>query len=212
MDWNLIRTAFVRTAIALPIVAGTGDFAIAQEDLLTNPLSFTIENFTQHTLEEFYVSPTSVDTWENDRLGENVVPPGATYDIFIDDNREDCLYDVLGVFSNGDEIDQRQVDLCINEGTYTYYDENDLVFTFENQSSSNIVELYFTPQSDSTHGDDLLGEYVLQPQEIIEIPIAEPLDQSDCIYDFLAISETGAELSESVDICQTDDVVFSDGE
>jgi hypothetical protein len=208
MDWNLVRSALVGTAIA-PFLTLTGNPAIAQE--LNEPLSFTIENFTQYDLEQFYVSPTSVtDDWGEDRLGDNVLPSGEEYPITIDDNREDCLYDVLGVFSNGEQIDDRRVDLCINEGTYTYYDEEDLVFTFENQTSAVIDELYFTPESQDDYGDDLLGVEVLEPGVSIEVPVSEPVDPNDCIYDFLAVFDDGQELREFVNICETTSVVFSE--
>jgi hypothetical protein len=61
-------------------------------------VSFTLVNGTSRTLEEFYASPPSTDDWEADILGVDVLNPGESVEITINDGREDCQYDFKGRF------------------------------------------------------------------------------------------------------------------
>jgi hypothetical protein len=215
---TLGHSVLVATAVALPILIGGGDAthfpfggnrALAQDEL-SDPLSFTVENFTQYDLLEFYVSPTVIpDDWGDDRLGSDSVGAGQTYLITVDDQRDDCLYDVLGVFSNGQRIDEYQVDLCIHEGTYTYYDEDDVSFNVVNQTNVALREFYFTPSSNPNWGEDLLGTEVIPPGESANIPV----NSNECEYDFKAVFADEDEIEQmGVDICQgNNNVVFSEG-
>ncbi|MBM0744335.1 hypothetical protein JOY44_22435 [Phormidium sp. CLA17] len=86
--------------------------------------TFTLVNKTSRTLEEFYASPPSTDDWEEDILGVDVLEPGASVKINMDDGREDCLYDFKGVLGAGNGVGsgaliQSNVSVC-DGGTYEY--------------------------------------------------------------------------------------------
>ena len=71
-----------------------------------------IANRATETLRYFYASPTNVDNWEEDILGEDVVMPGTTYSInFNSDNRCTCRYDTKAEFADGSVV-IREVDVC----------------------------------------------------------------------------------------------------
>ena len=121
-------------ALSLPIVAFTGYSTLAQmeddadgdSESETAPVTFTLVNNTSRTLLEFYASPPSTDDWEEDILGVDVLPPGESVDITIDDGRTDCNYDFKGVLAAAEDgsvgegaLIQSGVSVC-DGGTYEY--------------------------------------------------------------------------------------------
>jgi hypothetical protein len=91
---------------------------------LAQPIQFTLINRTNRVLEEFYASPPNVASWEEDILGVDVLLPGESVVITIDDGRSDCTYDIKGVLGSGPgvgrgELIQSAVYIC-DGGTYEY--------------------------------------------------------------------------------------------
>lgn len=87
-------------------------------------VTFTLINSTSRVLEEFYASPPSTDDWEEDILGSDVLNPGESIEITIDDGREDCTYDFKGVLGPGNGVGagaliQSEVSVC-DGSTYEY--------------------------------------------------------------------------------------------
>ena len=78
-------------------------------------IKFTLQNGTRTTISEFYASPPSVDDWEDDILGVDVLSPGESIEITIDDGREDCEYDFRIVFENGTAVEHDAVKVCNGE-------------------------------------------------------------------------------------------------
>lgn len=116
------RNGIAALLLSLPIVSLTAYSALAQ----TESVTFTLTNKTSRTLEEFYASPPSKDDWEEDILGVDVLAPGESVEITIDDGREDCLYDFKGVLGPSEdgsvgrgELIQSAVSVCDDE-TYEY--------------------------------------------------------------------------------------------
>ena len=72
---------------------------------------YTLNNASSATLMEFYTSPTDVGDWENDLLGANVLPAGASGTVTIADGRSQCDYDLLFRFDDGTEMTDT-VDIC----------------------------------------------------------------------------------------------------
>lgn len=94
----MLRTAFVAATLALATPAA------AQE------IAFDLVNDTGVTLVEFYASPVTVDTWEEDILGMDVLESGMVAEVVIEGDRG-CDYDMLFVFADGDELTDT-LDLC----------------------------------------------------------------------------------------------------
>ncbi|MBW6505940.1 MAG: hypothetical protein K0B00_04225 [Rhodobacteraceae bacterium] len=80
-------------------------------------LAFTLNNFSALGLVEFYTSPADTDDWEEDILGEDILPPGTSGDVTIADGRTQCTYDLLFVMSDGQELEDT-VNMC-ELGSYT---------------------------------------------------------------------------------------------
>jgi hypothetical protein len=86
---------------------------------LAETVEFRLVNKTSVSLIEFYASPSNLDDWENDILGEEVLTPGKATVIAVADTRQACTYDLKGVFSDGDKVEEKAVNIC-EVGSYTF--------------------------------------------------------------------------------------------
>ena len=85
----------------------------------TEPVVFTLTNGTDYVITEFYATAPSSGNWEEDILGVDVLAPGESVEITIDDSREDCQYDFLAVFEDDTELEHESVAVCDGE-EYVY--------------------------------------------------------------------------------------------
>lgn len=107
---NTIKGALATTAI-LAMMATT---AAAANRVVT------IVNQTGYTIMEFYGSNTGSNSWEEDILGYDVIPSNSSMNINFDDGTGYCMFDFKAVFDDGDEMIEKQINIC-EIGTYTYY-------------------------------------------------------------------------------------------
>jgi hypothetical protein len=84
----LVPTAFAK---------GTHNFA---SSTIQNKQDFTLHNETGQEIIEVYVSPTGVDNWEEDILGQDTLPSGESVAISFTRRRED-RWDIKVVFRSG---------------------------------------------------------------------------------------------------------------
>ncbi|MFQ5624403.1 MAG: hypothetical protein ACE5FS_13530 [Paracoccaceae bacterium] len=78
-----------------------------------------IVNKTAYTIMEFYGSNRDRETWEEDILGADVIPPNSSMMINFDDGSGYCMFDFKAVFNDGDVLTRKGVNVC-EIGTYTY--------------------------------------------------------------------------------------------
>ena len=71
-----------------------------------------IINDTRHTMVRFYASNSSRTNWEEDILGQRVLPAGQSVMINIDDGSGACLFDFKAVFDDGDVLIRNQINVC----------------------------------------------------------------------------------------------------
>jgi len=76
-------------------------------------------NETQGAIVQFFASNVDRPNWEEDILGEAVLPVGQSANINIDDGSGACLYDFKAVFEDGQELVRNGIDVCTT-ATYTY--------------------------------------------------------------------------------------------
>jgi hypothetical protein len=79
----------------------------------------TIQNKTRVPIVEFYASNTGTNNWQEDILGRDMLMPGQSVNINIDDGTGYCRYDFRAVFQDGDVLEEGGVNVC-EVGTYTY--------------------------------------------------------------------------------------------
>ncbi len=79
----------------------------------------TIINDTGFTITKFYGSNTGSTSWEEDILGEDVLPSGSKVDVNFDDASGYCMFDFRAIFEDGDELIKEKINVC-EIGTFTY--------------------------------------------------------------------------------------------
>ena len=110
-----LHTRFAVAAVALTLLL-LAPMTLGQD---TDAVTFTLTNGTGYTIMEFYAAPPSSGDWESDILGVDVLEPGESVEITIDDSREDCDYDFLAVFEDESELEHNEISVCDGE-EYTY--------------------------------------------------------------------------------------------
>lgn len=79
-----------------------------------------IINNTNVPIHSFYASNVSRQSWEEDILGNDVIPAGGSMMINIDDGSGACLFDFKAVFDDGDVLVRNRINVC-RISSYTYY-------------------------------------------------------------------------------------------
>lgn len=103
---KLAVAALVALALAAPAVA--------------DDLEFMLVNDTSVSLVGFYVSPASSQHWEENLLdGGSYLAAGYEVGVLIADGLTTCVYDIRGVFEDGEVVDDLALDLC-DLGEYTF--------------------------------------------------------------------------------------------
>lgn len=74
-----------------------------------NP-SFNLVNQSGRVIEQFFASPSSQQEWGPDRLGDEVVQPGASFAVRLPVG--ECSYDLRVVWAGGQSQDRRGVNTC----------------------------------------------------------------------------------------------------
>lgn len=102
-----LRTAFLFGFGALALTACVETTTTGSADR-----HVTIINNTNTAIREFYGSNAGADTWEEDILGSNVLPAGASVTINFDDGSGYCTFDFKAVFVDGSSLVNQSVDVC----------------------------------------------------------------------------------------------------
>ncbi len=91
-----------------PELAAQGEPAPGQPNAERN---VTVVNHGVRAINELYVSPTSVDHWGDDRLGDETLAPGHATHLHLGRVR-DCAFDVQAVYEDASREEMHAVDLC----------------------------------------------------------------------------------------------------
>jgi hypothetical protein len=125
---------------------------------------FNLINNTSETIERAYVSPSRVNDWGRDVLGNEVLRPGERY--WVVPRLSDCLLDIKVVFVGGREETRWQINTC-NLTNIVWGGApaaaGDPSFRFINRTGATIRELYVSLSSDNSWGRDRLGSDMLGP-------------------------------------------------
>ena len=90
-------------------------FALGTPLALADPRDFTLVNESTVTITHIYVSASDTTSWDEDVLGQDVLPPGDSVDIVFpakDSNVEKCVYDIKVLARDGREGFLYNIDLC----------------------------------------------------------------------------------------------------
>lgn len=72
----------------------------------------TIINETGHTIVRFYASNVERGSWEEDILGQQVLKPGQSVRVNVDDGSGHCKFDFRADFEDGDKLVRNGINVC----------------------------------------------------------------------------------------------------
>jgi len=114
---TLSKALILAAACALPLAAvSSAETAMAQEDRRVR-----IINQASSSVYHFYASNVNSGSWEEDILGNKVLPPGRSVVVNIDDGSGHCLYDLKAVLRDGRSAIRRRFNVC-TQGSWTVTD------------------------------------------------------------------------------------------
>ena len=188
--------------------------AIPAAQAQSNDPSFRVVNNTRNVVNEVYASPASERSWGTDRLGTEVIRPGATHIIRLP--RGECVYDIRVVYQGGQAEERRGVNTC-NITDFVLgaaatpaptpaqpQAGGNPSFNLVNQSGPGREEFYAPPSSEQNWGPDRLGADTVGPGSRFAIR----LPQGECLYDLRIVFQGGeAREQRRVDACNTVDFV-----
>jgi len=96
-------------AILCALEAATGQPA----SVLDRHIEFV--NDTRMAIVEIYASPVGVGRWDQDLLGDGILPPASSVPISIDGGTGYCRIDLKAVFDDGTTYIRRDVNVCAVE-------------------------------------------------------------------------------------------------
>jgi uncharacterized protein (DUF2147 family) len=79
----------------------------------------TIINNTGYTIVNFFGSNTGTSSWEEDILGNDVLPSGSSVVVNFNDGTGYCMFDFLAIFDDGEQLIKESVNIC-EISTFTY--------------------------------------------------------------------------------------------
>ena len=106
---SAIVACALATGLATPAMAGVQDF--------------TVVNRTGYEIYSLYVSPSDERSWEEDVLDDDVLPDGDSVRVNFDNSEDDCMWDIMVVYSIDDEhVYWNDIDLCEVSTVQLQYD------------------------------------------------------------------------------------------
>lgn len=195
-------------------IALLGLLAAPEAMAQSNDPSFRIVNNTRNVVNEVYASPSTEQSWGHDRLGTEVIRPGATHIIRLPAGQ--CVYDVRIVYQGAAPEERRNINTCaITDFVLGAAAPNPAPpqagggsgnpsFNLVNQTGRVIEEFYASPSSQQNWGPDRLGQDTVSPSAryAIRLPAGE------CLYDIRIVFQGGeAREQRRINACETVDYV-----
>ncbi|MGK7916459.1 MAG: hypothetical protein AB4038_13110 [Prochloraceae cyanobacterium] len=105
------QTSLKKAALSLSLALPIAFLSVQSVSAQSEDLYFTLKNKTRSTLIEFYLVPNDNGTWENDILRGTLLS-GESTEMYVEDGLTTCTYDMYGVFSDGNDFEEYNLDLC----------------------------------------------------------------------------------------------------
>ncbi len=97
-----------RLSIAFILLLAFATFSVSAAN---SNLDFTLVNQTGVTISQFFISPTSVDDWQEDVLGVDVLDDGDSVDIVFSRHEDARLFDMKVIDSEDDSYEWFKIPL-----------------------------------------------------------------------------------------------------
>ncbi|ONG55912.1 hypothetical protein BKE38_07535 [Pseudoroseomonas deserti] len=108
----------LRRFLAASLIAAAAAVSFAPSPAEAQDRRVQLVNASRTTIVSFHASNSKRSSWEEDILGNDVLEPGQSVTINIDDGTGACVFDFLTVLQGGQRIERRGVNVC-EVSTYT---------------------------------------------------------------------------------------------
>lgn len=71
-----------------------------------------VVNNSNATVTQFYGSNSGTQSWQEDILGADTLPPGTSVNVNFDDGTDACTFDFRAVFADGTSTVETGIDVC----------------------------------------------------------------------------------------------------
>lgn len=113
MEIILRVTVLAGLAICTGVLSGCVDSGtIYTSDTVHVDRTVQVINNSGLTITRFYGSNSGRSSWEEDILGDGVLPPGGAASINFNDGSGACSFDFKAVFADGSSVVESNVDVC----------------------------------------------------------------------------------------------------
>ncbi|MBI0536344.1 hypothetical protein D9599_12240 [Roseomonas sp. KE2513] len=215
----MMRSALLRRGL-LALGLLVGGLAAPPVRAQNSDPSFNVVNRSGRTIQELYVSSAQVNSWGQDLLGQNVLDNGRSFPVRLPSGQ--CVNDIRVVYDGGQSEERRAIDTCpLNEvvfgqgsgapggsgkgGAQAAGRTGNPSFNLVNRTRKTIQVLRASPSSQSSWGDDRLGDAVVAPGGTFAIR----LPAGECNYDIrVEYDDRSAEERRAVDLCNVSSVTF----
>jgi hypothetical protein len=205
---SLLLVALIAAIPAHAEVARPARGPVAEREL-------TIVNDSDRAMNEIYISPSNIDAWGDDRLGEATLASGHSVHLRLG-RTGDCTFDVQVIYDDASREQQLGVDACrqrqakftgANAQTAPSVLDAHHAVTLLNASPRAIQQVFISPADASQWGDDLL------PSRSIAVGgHAELTYHGACAADLRVVFENrAAEERRGLDLCATPSIVIRPG-
>ena len=180
--------------------------------------SFTVVNSGEHDVWTVHASPTSDDSWGEDRLGMATVPPGGEHVVPMDAYGDQCRFDVRIAGAQGamvhryDDVDLCEIDRIVYPpdapGGTPAAPAPVQSFTVVNSGEHDVWTVHASPTSDDSWGEDRLGMAIVPPGGEHVVPMDGYGDR--CRFDVRIAGpmDTMTHEYDDVDLCEIDRIVY----
>lgn len=202
----MLRTLFALLLLAAPALAQPASkptapaapSAPAQQDR-----QILLRNNSQSIVREIYLWNPPAREEGPDRLGADVVRPGATYRLRL--GMGGCVMQLRAVFEDGGVESRPQVNVCTDR-ELVLDDRNTRPIEVLNNTDVELMELYLARPD--VVGPDRLGASTIPGSDSLSIRLR---GETECNYEVRAIFRgSRAETRQQVNLCTTPRIVFGD--
>ena len=165
----------------------------------------TVANRAGLSITQLFVSPSAVDAWGDDRLGESVLEPGRSTRLKLGRMR-DCAFDLLAIYEDASREERLGQNLCRNRNVAFDGKARVVPRVAEQQRrelslvnrSARVIQQVFVSQADTPEwGEDLLAAAISVGETGVVV------FRGACTVDVRVVFDNrAAEERRGIDLCQ----------
>ena len=164
-----------------------------------------VVNHSARAINEVYVSPSALDHWGEDRLGDETLAPGRTGHLRLRKSR-DCEFDVRVIYEDASREEAHALNVCrlrqvAFDGAGAILPALAVVaahdVTIANRSARPIQQVLLSPSASGDWGDDRLANRSISVGDSATLHYV-----GDCVGDLRVVFDNrGAEERRDIDLC-----------